>query len=84
MLRAPISIRLPLEPAGDGFKTVTFSLEPLDDGRATRVEVTEAEFPVDAPGAATAVQQSAGWSEFLCYLKARVQFDVDLRAGPEL
>ena len=37
-----------------------------------------------SPGAATAVQQSAGWSEFLCYLKARVQFDVELRAGREL
>ena len=84
MLRAPTSIVFDWNAAGDGFKTVTFSLEPLDDGRATRVEVTEAEFPVDVPGAATAVQQSAGWSEFLCYLKARVQFDVELRAGREL
>ena len=84
MVRAPTSIVFDWDAAGDGFKTVRFSLEPLDDGRATLVEVTEADFPVDAPGAAMAVQQSAGWSEFLCYLKARIQFDVELRIGREL
>ena len=81
---APTGIVFDWNAAGDGFKTVTFSLEPLDDGRATSVEVTEAGFPVDGPGAAKVVQQSAGWSEFLCYLKARLQFDVELRTGREL
>ena len=84
IVRAPSSIVFDWNAAGDGFKTVTFSLESLDDGRATRVEVTEAEFPVNAPGAAKAVQQSAGWSEFLCFLKARIQFDVELRTGRKL
>ena len=27
------------------------------------------------------MQQAAGWSEFLCYLKARLQFDIELRTG---
>ena len=83
-LSAPTRIVFDWDAAGVGFKTVTFSLEPVDDGRATRVEVTEAGFPVDAQGAATAVEQTAGWSEFLCYLKARIQFDVELRTGREL
>jgi hypothetical protein len=36
---------------------------------------------VTAEDAATAIQQTAGWAEFLAYLKARVQFDVELRDG---
>ncbi len=84
IVSAPTSVVFDWNAAGDGFKTVTISLESLDDGRATRVEVTEADFPVNAPGAAKAVQQSAGWSEFLCFLKARIQFDVELRNGREL
>ena len=84
IVSAPTSIVFDWNAAGSGFKTVTFSLESLDDGRRNRVEVTEAEYSIDARGAASAVQQSAGWSEFLCFLEARIQFDVELREGREL
>jgi uncharacterized protein YndB with AHSA1/START domain len=69
------------DAAGVGFKTVTFTLEKLDDGRATKISVTETPFPLDSIGVTRAVQQTRGWSEFLCYLKARVQFDIELRTG---
>lgn len=77
----PARIVFDWDAAGDGFKTVTFDLKAGADDSATRVSVTESSFSEDEDGGALAVQQAAGWSEFLCYLKARLQFDIELRAG---
>lgn len=75
----PCCVRFTWNAAQVGFKPVTFTLSPR--GTATRVEVTEGGHPLSAAGAAKAVQQTGGWAEFLNYLKARLQFDIELRAG---
>ena len=60
---------------------MTFTLTPSE--AATRVEVTESGYEVTVDGAAMAVQQTNSWAEFLNFLKARLQFGVELRAGRE-
>ena len=79
-LRRPEEIVFEWNAAGAGFKSVTFALESLGDD-ATRVSVAEVAFPLDEEGAELVGRQAAGWSEFLCYLKAYLQYDVELRVG---
>lgn len=75
----PSAIAFEWDAAKAGIKPVRFQLSRSTD--ATRVAVTESGFAVTSEGAAKAVQQTAGWAEFLAFLKAHVQFGIELRTG---
>ena len=47
----------------------------------TQVDVTESGFALTAAGVRRALQQTAGWTDFLCCLKAYLQHGVNLREG---
>lgn len=52
-----------------------------DDSQSTVVKVTESEWPMDDDGVARALEQTAGWTDFLCSLKAYVVHGINLREG---
>jgi hypothetical protein len=57
-------------------------IDVLPDGsESTVVKITESEWPMDHDGVARAMEQTAGWTDFLCSLKAYVVHGVNLRAG---
>lgn len=58
---------------------VTFTFDDAD-GR-TRVRVVEAGWPLDAAGAAALADQTSGWVNMLCCLKAYVEHGINLREG---
>ena len=69
------------ESAGCGVRTrVTISLTP-DDPDTTAVAIHEAGWPMDHDGVQRALGQAAGWSYFLCCLKAWLQHGINLRLG---
>jgi uncharacterized protein YndB with AHSA1/START domain len=51
------------------------------DPVSTVVRITESEWPMDADGVARALEQTAGWTDFLCSLKAYLLHGVNLREG---
>jgi uncharacterized protein YndB with AHSA1/START domain len=59
---------------------VDVELQP-GGGASTVVKITESEWPMDDDGVARALEQTAGWTDFLCSLKAYVQHGVNLREG---
>jgi uncharacterized protein YndB with AHSA1/START domain len=61
---------------------VILALEP--DGEGTRLVASEAPFPLSEEAAARAVQQTQGWTDFGCSLKAYLVHRVDLRHGVDL
>lgn len=62
---------------------VEISLEP-DGSDATMVYISESGWPMDEMRVARLVEQSKGWVQFLCSLKAYLEGGVDLRAGGRL
>jgi uncharacterized protein YndB with AHSA1/START domain len=52
-----------------------------EDKASTLVKVTESGWPMDDDGVARALEQTAGWTDFLCSLKAYLLHGVNLRAG---
>jgi len=48
---------------------------------ATIVSINESRFPMDREGVGRALGQNAGWTYFLCCLKAWVTHGVNLRKG---
>jgi uncharacterized protein YndB with AHSA1/START domain len=59
---------------------VTMKLEPRGND-ATLVTITEAGWPMDAAGVKRALGQTAGWTDFLCCMKAYLQHGINLRLG---
>ena len=59
---------------------VTLNLEPVDPG-TTLVSIREAGWPTDREGVQRALGQTAGWTYFLCCLKAYLQHGINLRLG---
>jgi uncharacterized protein YndB with AHSA1/START domain len=45
----------------------------------TTVEVTDADFPLTPEGVGRALETAAGWTDFLCCLKADLEFGIRLR-----
>jgi uncharacterized protein YndB with AHSA1/START domain len=52
-----------------------------DDATTTTVAIKEAAFAPDDEGVKQAMGQTAGWTHFLCSLKAYLHHGVSLRAG---
>ncbi len=51
------------------------------DNDATVVVITEKSFPFDKAGVAKALQQTQGWTDFICSLKAYLYCGINLRNG---
>lgn len=60
---------------------VTIKLEPADSSGATIVIINEARWPFDREGVDRALRQTAGWTDFLCCMKAYLQHGINLRLG---
>ena len=59
---------------------VVITLEPKGENQ-TLIKITESDWPADFPGAAKCMGQVEGWSNFLCCLKAYLEYGVNLRVG---
>lgn len=66
--------------AGDA-KQVTIALAA--DGAKTTLTVTEGPFELSETGAAAALQQTQGWTDFCCSLRAYLHHGVNLRANKQ-
>lgn len=82
-----VIIQVPIaKPAAEIFAAsgvparVIIGLEARDAG-TTLVTINEALWPRDAEGVQRALGQTRGWTDFLCCLKAYLQFGVSLRDG---
>ena len=59
---------------------VVITLEPKGENK-TLVKITESDWLADFQGAARCMGQVEGWTNFLCCLKAYLEYDVNLRVG---
>jgi uncharacterized protein YndB with AHSA1/START domain len=59
---------------------VVITLEPKGENH-TLVKITESEWPADYKGANQCMGQVEGWTNFLCCLKAYLEYGINLRAG---
>jgi uncharacterized protein YndB with AHSA1/START domain len=59
---------------------VDIDLQPYD-GNSTLVTIIESDWPMDQQGVERALRQTQGWTDFLCCMKAYLQFGVHLREG---
>ena len=59
---------------------VVITLEAKGENQ-TLVKITESEWPADYKGANQCMGQVEGWTNFLCCLKAYLEYGINLRAG---
>ena len=59
---------------------VVITLEPKGENQ-TLIKITESDWPADFKGAAKCMGQVEGWTNFLCCLKAYLEYGVNLRVG---
>jgi uncharacterized protein YndB with AHSA1/START domain len=59
---------------------VTITLNAADSG-STLVTINENGWPMDREGVDRALGQTAGWTDFLCCMKAYLQHGINLRLG---
>jgi uncharacterized protein YndB with AHSA1/START domain len=59
---------------------VVITLEPKGENQ-TLVKITESEWPADYKGANQCMRQVEGWTNFLCCLKAYLEYRINLRVG---
>jgi hypothetical protein len=51
------------------------------DANSTSVLITEKTFPFDSMGVSKAMQQTQGWTDFTCSMKAYLYCGINLRSG---
>ena len=59
---------------------VVITLEAKDD-KKTLVIITESDWPADYKGAKRCMGQVEGWTNFLCCMKAYLEYGINLRVG---
>ena len=70
-----------IEWAASGIKAIIeIQLEAVTD-QTTSIEITEKSFPFDKEGVQRALQQTQGWTDFICSLKAYLYTGINLRIG---
>ena len=57
---------------------VAMELVPVGDG-GTVVKISESEWPPDEKGIARCIEQTQGWTHFLCCMKAYLEHGINLR-----
>ncbi|MDH3649651.1 MAG: SRPBCC domain-containing protein [Saprospiraceae bacterium] len=60
--------------------TVDILLEKLDASQ-TKIQITESSFEMNKEGVQKALQQTQGWTDFVCSLKAYIYTGINLRNG---
>jgi uncharacterized protein YndB with AHSA1/START domain len=60
---------------------VEITLKPLRDDNATQVKISEKERPNDEEGIKWFKGNTEGWANFLCCLKAYLEYGINLRKG---
>ncbi len=60
--------------------TVSIELSEEDEHR-TLIKITESKFGIDKEGILKAMQQTQGWTDFICSLKAYLYTGINLRNG---
>ena len=66
----------------DGYRTtVTFALAAVDDGKRTKVSVTEEGWRATESGLQASYGNCMGWAQMLCALKAWLEHGINLRDG---
>jgi len=69
------------ELTGSGVNcVVVITIESKGEDK-TLVKVTESEWPADYKGANQCMSQVEGWTNFLCCLKAYLEYEINLRLG---
>lgn len=77
-----IAIRWGANESDDTFQTdVVFTFSVVDDGKRTKVEVSESGWPDTDSGQKASYGNCMGWSQMLCALKAWVEHGINLREG---
>ena len=61
--------------------TVTFVFEPLEEGKRTKVSITESGWHDNDAGQKASYGNCMGWSQMLMALKAWVEYGINLREG---
>jgi uncharacterized protein YndB with AHSA1/START domain len=51
------------------------------DSNSTSITITEKSFPFDKAGVSKALQQTQGWTDFICSMKAFLYCGINLRNG---
>jgi len=59
---------------------VVITLEPKGE-KQTLVKITKSDWPADYKGANQCMRQVEGWTNFLCCLKAYLEYGINLRVG---
>lgn len=67
-------------PASGPLTDVTITLEAQDE-ETTLVAIHEGSWPMDDEGVRRALGQTRGWTDFLCCVKAYLEYGVNLRRG---
>ena len=57
------------------------TLKPLKGKKRRRIKITESDWPADYKGANQCMEQVEGWTNFLCCLKAYLEYGINLRVG---
>jgi uncharacterized protein YndB with AHSA1/START domain len=69
------------EWAASGIKAqVSIALTAIDPD-STSITITEKAFPFDQTGVSKALQQTQGWTDFICSMKAYLYCGINLRSG---
>jgi uncharacterized protein YndB with AHSA1/START domain len=69
------------EWAASGIKAqVSIAFTPIDPD-STSVTIIEKAFPFDQAGVLKALQQTQGWTDFICSMKAYLYCGINLRSG---
>lgn len=66
---------------GSGVNCVVVITLEVKGENQTLVKVTESEWPADYKGANQCMGQVEGWTNFLCCLKAHLEYGINLRVG---
>ncbi len=59
---------------------VVITFEPKGENK-TLIKITESDWPADFEGAKKCMGQVEGWTNFLCCLKAYLEYGINLRVG---
>ena len=77
-----IALRWGTNDGDEQFQTdVVFAFSPLDDGKRTKVDVSESGWPDTDSARKASYSNCMGWSQMLCALKAWMEHGVNLREG---
>lgn len=66
--------------SGEYLTRVEMVFKPLDGG-AAMVQISESGWRPDEAGVKASYGNAGGWMHMLCCLKARLEYDINLRAG---